>query len=88
MLQIEGLCSLENNGRRLAVTCMTGKDSYTKHFLGLSDNVSYFSEQLEGVDVSTYHYRRVFAPQSVLPDWDLRVDGEALKKAVTPDNKD
>lgn len=78
MLTIEGLCSLGNFDEEgeLSVTCKvdegTGRDAYKKHFLGLSDNVTYFVEQVEGADVSTYHYRVVFKPQTILPDIDFR----------------
>src|SRR3990167_10035636 len=48
ILSIEGLCSLGNrdSALRMSVTCKTGPDSYKKHFLGLSDNVTFFAEQL------------------------------------------
>lgn len=72
MLTIEGLCSQEHTERKLAVTCKTGPAAYKKHFLGLSDNVTYFSEQLEGKGVSTYHYRVVFKPSVIIPDIDFR----------------
>lgn len=74
MLTIEGLCSLGNSDgqRQLSITCKTGPDSYKKHFLGLSDNVTYFVEQVDPVSVSTYHYRVIFKPQSIVPDIDLR----------------
>jgi hypothetical protein len=80
MLTIEGLCSLGNNDSagQLTVTCKTGARSYKKHFLGLSDNVTYFVEQLEGADVSAYHYRVVFKPQTILPDIDFRGDAGEL----------
>src|SRR5690348_13773967 len=47
ILTIEGLCSLGNfdDSGELSVTCKVGPDSYKKHFLGLSDNVTYFAEQ-------------------------------------------
>ena len=81
MLTIEGLCSLGNadtSGQR-SITCKTGPDQYKKHFLGLSDNVTYFVEQMESKGVSTYHYRVVFKPQALLPDLDYRGDvGELL----------
>jgi hypothetical protein len=82
MLSIEGLCSLGNNdkAREVTITCKTGPSAFKKHFLGLSDNVTYFVEQLEAQDVSTYHYRVVFKPQTILPDIDFRGDaGELLK---------
>ena len=74
ILVLEGLCSLGNydDVTELSVTCRTGEDEYKKHFLGLSDNVTYFAEQLEGADVSAYHYRVVFKPQTILPDVDFR----------------
>lgn len=80
LLSIEGLCSLGNHDsfREVTVTCKTGPGQYKKHFLGLSDNVTYFAEQLESSDVSTYHYRVVFKPQSILPDVDFRGDANEL----------
>lgn len=74
MLSIEGLCSLGNNDDpgELTVTCKTGSSEYKKHFLGLSDNVTYFVEQLESKDVSTYHYRVIFKPSVIIPDVDFR----------------
>jgi hypothetical protein len=76
MLTIEGRCSLGNQDDRsvqLTVTCKTGDEEYKKHFLGLSDNVTYFAEQLEPAIVSAYRYRVTFKPQSILPDIDMRV---------------
>ena len=74
MLTIEGLCSLGNNDApgELTVTCKTGKDEYKKHFLGLSDNVTYFVEQLDGANVSPNHYKVIFKPSTIIPDVDLR----------------
>ena len=72
MLNIEGKCSTFNNGQRVEVICKTGDGLYKKHFLGLSDNVTYFVEQLEGKNASAYHYRVTFKPQTILPDIDFR----------------
>ena len=80
MLSIEGLCSLGNADSRgqLTVTCKVGPDAFKKHFLGLSDNVTYFVEQLEPAAVSVYHYRVIFKPQTILPDIDFRGDAGEL----------
>lgn len=80
MLTIEGRCSIEVDASdtQLEVTCKTGANEYKKHFLGISDNVTYFVEQLEGRDVSVYHYRVIFKPQSILPDVDFRGDANEL----------
>ena len=79
MLTIEGYCSLGNNDGpgELTVTCKTGLDEngkpqYKKNFLGLSDNVTYFVEQLDAANVSKDHYRVVFKPSTILPDVDVR----------------
>jgi hypothetical protein len=73
MLTLEGRCSLGNNDpqRQLSVTCKTGDKEFKKHFLGLSDNVTYFAEQVESQDADTYHYRVIFKPAAIIPDIDL-----------------
>ncbi|GGL03460.1 beta-sandwich lipoprotein [Nocardia jinanensis] len=70
LLSIEGKCSIKDENSQLEVTCKTGDDEYKKHFLGLSDNVSYFVEQLEDANVSRYHYKVIFKPETILPDVD------------------
>lgn len=85
MLTVEGLCSLGNKdaARQLSITCKTGAAEYKKHFLGLSDNVTYFVEQIQASNVSVYHYKVVFKPQSIIPDIDARGSASELLKAVT-----
>lgn len=43
-----------------------------KHFLGLSDNVTYFAEQTDSAKASQYQYRVVFKPQAIVPDIEIR----------------
>ena len=78
MLTIEGRCAIEDQKTQLEVTCQTGPRDYRKHFLGLSDNVTYFAEQLSQGDVSAYHYRITFKPQLIVPDFDFRGSSDAL----------
>jgi len=80
MLTIEGRCSLGSgtSTKSLTVTCKTGASEYKKHFLGLSDNVTYFAEQLQAASVSAYHYRVIFKPQTILPDVDFKGSTDAL----------
>lgn len=70
LLTIEGRCSIYDDGNQLEVTCKVDDDEYKKHFLGLSDNVSYFVEQLESADVDVYRYKVAFRPSVILPDID------------------
>lgn len=72
MLTIEGLCSQEQTDKKLSVTCKVGEGQYKKHFLGLSDNVTYFSEQMEPAKVGVYFYRVIFKPTTILPSVELR----------------
>ena len=71
MLTIEGRCSVESMHSVLAVTCRTGHDEFKKHYLGLSDNVTYFSEQVKAAVADVYHYRIVFKPSVIIPDVEL-----------------
>lgn len=76
LLVIEGRCSLGNFDaeRELSVTCKQGDNKFVKHFLGLSDNVTYVVEQTQAASVSEYHYRIVFKPEAIIPDIDLRTE--------------
>lgn len=71
MMTIEGFCSLTDEGHQLEVVCREGEDAYTKDFLGLSDNVTYFAEQKESADVSLYHRKVYFRPETILPEIEL-----------------
>ena len=72
MLTIEGSLSINHSGRQLEVTIKTGPKSYKKHFLGLSDNVTYFCEQISSEKVSPHYYRVTFKPSTIIPDVDVR----------------
>ena len=81
LLEIEGLCSIkdskdDNSKGQLEVTCKVGDDQYKKHFLGLSDNVTYVVEQLESSTEDTYHYKVVFRPEEIVPDIDIQTTGD------------
>lgn len=80
MLTIEGRCSIEDQTTQLEVTCQVGQQDYRKHFLGLSDNVTYFAEQLSPGDVSVFHHRITFKPQAIVPDFDFRGSTRALRE--------
>lgn len=76
LLEIQGLCSVESGesalGGSLEVTCKVSPTEFKKHFLGLSDNVSYLVEQIDGATVSTYRYKVIFKPDQIIPDIDLK----------------
>jgi hypothetical protein len=72
ILTIEGFCSIDDDGSQLEVTCKVGDDAFKKHFLRVSDNVTYFVEQIDSANVSTSHYKVVFKPSVIIPDVDAR----------------
>jgi len=81
ILVVEGYCSVDPaKVGQLEVTCKTavkGKDGATddqfkKHYLGSGDNVTWFAEQIDGVNVSTQHYKVIFKPETVIPDFEKR----------------
>ena len=72
ILSVEGFCSLKDQHNQLEVTCKLGHSKYKKHFLGLSDNVTYFAEQLSAENVSVDHYKVIFKPSTIIPDIDIK----------------
>lgn len=81
-LIIEGKCSIEADtaDEQLEVTCRvddTGDndEDYYKHFLGLSDNMSYIVEQTEPADVDPFHHRVIIRPETLIPNFDVETSG-------------
>ena len=70
ILSLEGYCSISDHNGQLEVTIKTNDGTYLKHHLGLSDNVTYFSEQLRSKNVSKDHYRVIFKPSVIVPTID------------------
>jgi hypothetical protein len=73
LLEIDGLCSLDaSSAKKISVTCKVGDGQYKKHYLGLSDNVTYFIEQTDAKYEDAYHYKVLFRPEAIIPDIDLQ----------------
>lgn len=73
ILVIEGYCSInvDTTDNQLELTVKIGPRTYMKHFLGLSDNVTYFAEQIEPSQISTAKYRVIFKPSVIIPEVDI-----------------
>lgn len=72
ILSIEGYCSVDKDtDGDLYVVVKTETGEFLKHYLGLSDNVTYFAEQLVPEKVSDKRYRVIFKPSVIIPDIDL-----------------
>lgn len=83
LFEVEGYCSLENDGRKLDVICRVagdpsrkpGQGEVERTTLGLSDNVTFVSTQLAPVDVDFYRPRIIFRPEALVPNYDLATSG-------------
>lgn len=69
--EVEGKCSINDQGSQLEITCKHGPDDFKKHFIGLSDNTFYVAVQVEGVDADEYRTRIVIKPENIVPNFDL-----------------
>lgn len=79
LLSIEGLCSIkkDNQDNQLEVTCKTDEGKYKKHYLGLSDNVTYVVEQVEASETDTYHYKVIYRPETLVPDIQMQTSSSS-----------
>lgn len=72
LYELEGFFSLQNtNTKEIAVISRTGEDAYKKDFIYLNEWTTYVVEDLDGSDVSPYHYELTIIPKSypfVVPD--------------------
>ncbi len=70
VLVVEGYCSIQP-GAPLTVTCKV-PGGYKRHYLSQSDNLTWFSEQIDPQNVSSQHYKVIFKPESILPVGEVR----------------
>lgn len=72
LFSVQGRCSIQRDGD-LVVICKEGPNRFKKHLMGLSQNVTFISTQLEPIDVSVYNTRIILRPESLVPNFDLSV---------------
>lgn len=73
MLVVEGYSSInvDQTDNQLELTVKIGPGQFVKHYLGLSDNVTYFAEQIDPAKVSDARYRVIFKPSVIVPVIDI-----------------
>lgn len=72
IMTIEGLLSVTASDNKLDVIVKTGPNEYKKHYLGISDNVTWFCEQIESVKADPFHYRVIWRPTTIIPDIEVQ----------------
>lgn len=66
LYELTGYFSLQNTTtNEIAVICQVGTDKYKKDFIYLNDWTTYVVEDLDGAEVSPYHYELTIIPKSV-----------------------
>ncbi|EGO6010541.1 hypothetical protein ACX35A_001807 [Enterococcus faecalis] len=55
---------------KLVIIAETGKDTYKKHLVNMTDWNMYVVEDLEGAGVNKYKYEVNYMPESIIP-WDI-----------------
>lgn len=58
------------NENKLVIIAETGKDTYKKHLVNMTDWNMYVVEDLEGADVNKYKYEVNYMSESIIP-WDI-----------------
>lgn len=69
LFSIEGLMNItaDTSDNQLEITVEVESGKYKKHFIGLSDNVTYTVEDISGAEVSKYHYEIKYNPNMWIP---------------------
>lgn len=69
LFQMTGRISIEPDmaENQLEIIVQDGEDSFKKHFIGLSDNVTYVVEDISSAEVDNYNYVLKFNPEMWFP---------------------
>ena len=69
MFELIGTFSLSNNSAdELVITCQTGASEYKKHYVYVNKEWTlYVVDDINGADVSPYHYEINFLPEMIQP---------------------
>ena len=62
ILTIEGKCAITHHDDFLEVVCKNGKNKYKNHYIGLTDNVTFFITPLDFQDVNDGDYKVTWNP--------------------------
>lgn len=71
LFSVEGFCSYESNEGTFEAICKKPDGTIERTTMHLSDNVTFVSTQLGGVDVSLFNPRVIFRPETIVPNFDL-----------------
>jgi hypothetical protein len=73
IFSVEGFCSYETNAETIEAICLVSRDpdKVERTTLGKSDNVTFVSTQMGGVETDLFRPRIIFRPETIIPNFDL-----------------
>lgn len=71
LFTVEGFCSYETPDGLFEAICKQPDGSIERTTLRLSDNVTFVSTQIGGVNVDLFRTRVIFRPETFIPNFDL-----------------
>lgn len=76
LFQMTGKMSIkpDMSENQLEIIVENEDGTHTKHFVGLSDNVTYVVEQISGEYVNKYKYTLVYNPRMWVPVPDIKIE--------------
>ena len=76
LFQMTGKMSIKPDMKenQLEIIVENEDGTHTKHFVGLSDNVTYVVEQISGEYVNKYKYTLVYNPKMWVPVPDIKIE--------------
>ncbi len=76
LFQMTGKMSIkpDMDENQLEIIVENEDGTHTKHFVGLSDNVTYVVEQISGEYVNKYKYTLVYNPKMWVPIPDIKIE--------------
>jgi hypothetical protein len=76
LFSVEGFCSYETDGDTFEAICKQPDGKIERTTMHLSDNVTFVSTQLGGVDVDLFRSRVIFRPETIVPNFDLSTSAD------------
>lgn len=77
LFTVEGFCSYESDGGTFEAICKQPDGTIERTTMHLSDNVTFVSTQMGGVNVDLFRSRVIFRPETIIPDFDLSTSSES-----------
>lgn len=74
LFSVEGFCSYETGGGNFEAICKNPDGTISRTTMGMSDNVTFVSTQMQGAKVNLFQPRIILRPTTIVPDFDLSTD--------------